>query len=164
MAVPRVTASAERALIGAAPITLSKLHPTSGSRRSLPGNLSANAKKLRMDAVKIGPTEVRGILEHIDPVGHEADSCDRIPGETERKVCLPAPLNVGTRPKRLQEQEAAVVEIDFADPCFKLPRPPSARADRIEDFNLAETRRRIEVLGIGFVSFGPRFHCQIPVA
>src|SRR5262245_44345417 len=61
---------------------------------NLPVDLGANYKQLRMDPVEIGPVEVRRILEHIDPVRHEADADVGIPVEAEREIRLPAALDV----------------------------------------------------------------------
>ena len=70
-----------------------------------------------MDPIDIPQVERRRILEHIHPVGHEADPFVGIPVEAEGKVGLPATLNVGNSTKsRLEKQEAATIEIDFANP------------------------------------------------
>ena len=69
-----------------------------------------------MDTVKIGPVVRRRELQHVDPVCHEADPDIRIPVETEGKIGLPAALDVGTTARRLSEKDAAIVQIDFAEP------------------------------------------------
>jgi hypothetical protein len=62
-----------------------------------------------MDPVDIRPVERRRILQHIDPVRHEADPNVWIPIEAEGEVRLPAALNVGAGPKRLGEKDTAIV-------------------------------------------------------
>jgi hypothetical protein len=94
--------------------------------RILPIDLGPQHKQLRMNPDKIRPVEVRRVLKHVDPVGHEADPDIGIPVEAKSKIRLPAALDVGRGAERLEEKEAAIVQIDFADPGSKLPCAPCA--------------------------------------
>jgi hypothetical protein len=60
--------------------------------RILPVDLGPDFEQLWMDPVKIRPVEVRRILEHVDPVRHEADPSVEIPVEAEGEIRLPGDL------------------------------------------------------------------------
>src|SRR5262249_27386664 len=121
--------------------------------RSLPVDLGAEDEQIGVDPNEIGPVEVRRILQHIDPVRHEADADDGIPVEAEREIRLPAALDVladaePSDAERLGEAHRAVVEIDLADSCRALPGSPPASAPRIEDLDLVDVgvTRRVKFL------------------
>src|SRR5262249_22398495 len=120
-------------------------------KTSLPVDLGAHHEKVRMYPVEIGPVEGRRILEHIDPVRHEADSLVGIPVEAERKIRLPAALDVRTGAERLQEQKASAVEIDFAHSRREFPSAPTGRAPGVQDLDLAEGPGRTVLLGIWLI-------------
>jgi hypothetical protein len=88
--------------------------------RILPVDVGPDFEQLWMDPVKIRPVEVRRILEHVDPVRHEADPSVGIPVEAEGEIRLPAALDVVAAASGLGEKDTAVVQVDFADPRGKL--------------------------------------------
>jgi hypothetical protein len=95
------------------------------------------------------------------------DSKDwRIPVEAEGKVGLPATLNVGNSTKSwLEEQEAATIEIDFANSSGEFPSSPSVCAHRVEDLDLAEGPWRSVLLRGRRPMPTPRVACpNIPAA
>ncbi len=124
---------------------MQRVQPSPEERTALsrisPVDLGTHQEDVWMNSVQERPVERRRELQHVDPVGHEADSDVGIPVKPKGEIGLSAALNIGRQAHRLADKKTAAIQIELAEPRGKLPGANPACAYGAYDLDLVKSSR-----------------------